>query len=602
MYLKKRIMSMFDHLKVKHKLLGIYLIVTAIPILLVGAYLNYSTRDIVLNHSLSEAESNVDKLELRLQTIFNRVTSIADMVYINQNLKELLENEYESTLDIYNAYNRYPVFDDFLKYYDEIETIQFYMNKDMITDSHFIYANSLVKQQGWYQEAVSKSGRLSWVYIEDYWTSQKLLALTRAVYGQSNELLGVLAIFVSPDMLKSVVEGEPYQAFITLDRETIIYDTEREYIGKKATFFEQEQHELGNYVLDTEFQEEHVKINVHDFQPDKSLDNSFQVSSVIPVNEVMKDPNAIYARGFFVIIGALSVSIFLIGIFIRSFHKRIQQLRQTMYQVAKGNFQVKKVIKGHDEISEVFHDLATTSQSVQKIIDEVYIHKIKEETWKRKQKEMDFKMLASQINPHFLYNTLEMIRMKAILNKDPEVAKIVKMLSKMMRSALERTDRPVPITDEIKLMNHYLEIQTLRFGEKFSYQLEVEDSVKDFYIFPLLIQPIVENAIIHGLEPKEDDGFIKIMIEEEDKYIQVEVKDNGVGISKDKVIEIRERLDDEDYFLDGNRIGLHNVHQRLRLYYGDKYGIEMESIEGLGTTMSLKIPKIKNNQHEKGAG
>ncbi|MGN8647441.1 cache domain-containing sensor histidine kinase [Gracilibacillus sp. HCP3S3_G5_1] len=595
-------MALFDYLKVKHKLLGIYLIVTAIPVLLVGAYLNNSTRDIVLNHSLSEAESNVDKLELRLQTIFNRVISIADMVYINQNMKELLENDYQSTLEMYNAYNRYPVFDDFLKYYDEIETIQFFMNKDMITDSHFIYADSIVKQEKWYQEAVAKKGRLSWVYMEDYWTGQELLALTRAVYGQSNDLLGVLAIYVSKDTLRSIVEGEPYDAFITLDHETIVYSTEREYIGEQSILFNQALQESGNYVMDTEFNEEHVKINVHDFQPDKSLDNRFQVSTVIPIEEVMMEPNAIYTKGFVVIIGALTVSICLIGIFIRSFHKRIQQLRETMYQVAKGNFQVKKEIKGHDEISEVYQDLATTSRSVQKIIDEVYIHKIREETWKRKQKEMDFKMLASQINPHFLYNTLEMIRMKAILNNDPEVSKIVKMLSKMMRSALERTDRPVPITEEIELMNHYLEIQQLRFGEKFSYQLQVEESVKDYYIFPLLIQPIVENAIIHGLEPKEDKGFIKITMEEEDQYIQVEVKDNGVGIAKNNINEIRERLDDEDYHSDGQRIGLHNVHQRLRLYYGDKYGLELDSIEGLGTTMSLKIPKIKNEQYEKGVG
>ncbi len=102
---------------------------------------------------------------------------------------------------------------------------------------------------------------------------------------------------------------------------------------------------------------------MHDFQPDQSLDNSFQVSSVIPVDEVMKEPNAIYVRGFLVIIGALTVSIFLIGIFIRSFHKRIQQLRQTMFQVAKGNFQVNKHIKGRDEISEVYRDLATTSET-----------------------------------------------------------------------------------------------------------------------------------------------------------------------------------------------------------------------------------------------
>ncbi|SHM98572.1 cache domain-containing sensor histidine kinase [Gracilibacillus kekensis] len=592
---KKISTTFMDHLKVKHKLLGIYLIVTAIPILMVGAYLNYGTREIVLKNSISEAESNVDKLELRLQTIFNRVTSIADMLYINQNMKELLENEYASTLDVYNAYNRYPVFDDFLKYYDEVDTIQFFMTKDMITDSNFIYADSMIKQEAWYQEAVSKRGKLTWVYMTEHWTGNQRLALTRAVYGQSNDLLGVLAIYVSPDMLKSVVEAELHQVFITLDHEIIVFDSKRQHIGEKPSFLVEQPTNLENYVIDREFNSEQVKVNVHHFRPDKSLESTFQVSTLIPIEEVMEEPNQIFSRGFLVIVGALSISIVLIGVFIRSFHKRIQKLRRTMYQVAKGNFQMKQEVGGNDEISEVYRDLATTSQSVQRIIDEVYIHKIKEETWKRKQKEMDFKMLASQINPHFLYNTLEMIRMKAVLNKDPEVAKIVKMLSKMMRSALERTDRPVPITEEIEVITHYLEIQKLRFGDKFTYQMEIEEDAKAYHIFPLLIQPIVENAIIHGLEQKEEAGFIHIKMIEEDKSILIEVKDNGIGIPRDTLKEIQKNMVNNNYHSEGSRIGLHNVHQRLRLYYGEKYGLQMDSIEGLGTTMMIKIPKITSN-------
>src|SRR5699024_1079926 len=421
------------------------------------------------------------------------------------------------------------------------------------------------------------------------------LTLTRAVYGNNHEFLGVLAISVSPDMLKSVFEGEPYQAIITLDEEEIVYNTSGKNIGEKQVFLADELDGTTNKIIDTEFRDEQVKINVHQFRPEKSINNTFEISTIIAVEEIMEEPNRIFAQSFLVVIGVLSISIVLIGIFIRSFHNRIEKLRATMYQVAKGNFQVKTSIKGHDEISEVYQDLATTSQSVQKIIDEVYIHKIKEETWKRKQKEMDFKMLASQINPHFLYNTLEMIRMKAVINKDPEVAKIVKMLSKMMRSALERTDRPVPITEEINLIENYLEIQKLRFGDKFSYDMKIEESVKSFYIFPLLIQPLVENAIIHGLERKEEAGFVIITMEEEDKVIRIEVQDNGVGIDKDRLQEIEAEIDDEDYQSDGNRIGLHNVHQRLRLYYGDNYGLEMQSIKGLGTTMILNIPKIKED-------
>ncbi|WP_228275716.1 cache domain-containing sensor histidine kinase [Gracilibacillus oryzae] len=578
-------------IKVSYKLLGIYLIVTAIPIILVGAYLNYSIRDIVLNNTLSEVETSVDKMEMRLNTIFNRVTNTSDLLYINNDLKTFLTTDYDSLLELYNAYNRYPVFDEFLKYYDEIEDIHFFMNRDRITNSYFIHADSTVKEKQWYNEAVSKNGKISWVFLQNHWTELHYLALTRAIYSTSNELLGVLVIYVAPDMLKTVVEGEPYNTFITLDKELIVYHKNPQHIGKHPDFFQQSNENGNNYLVDRQYEGEEVKVNVQEIIPEKSLDNTFQISTIIPVEEIMQKPNAIFTRGFFIVTGALTVSVILIGIFIRSFYRRIQQLRNTMFQVAKGNFQIEQSIKGSDEISQVYHDLKTTSKSVQKIIDEVYIHKIKEEKWKRKQKEMDFKMLASQINPHFLYNTLETIRMKALMNKDPEVAKIIKMLSKMMRSALERTDRPVPIEEELQLVEYYLEIQQVRFGDKLSYDICMEESVMAYKIFPLLIQPIVENAIIHGLENREGKGFVQITLSSENQYLIIQVTDNGVGIDKNKLTQIKERMNDENYQSDGNRIGLHNVQQRIKLYYGDSFGLEIESIYGLGTTMTLKLPK-----------
>ncbi|SER51173.1 two-component system, sensor histidine kinase YesM [Gracilibacillus ureilyticus] len=578
-------------LKVSQKLLGIYLIVTAIPILLVGAYLNYSTREIVISNVLKEVETNADKMEMRLNTIFNRVTNTSDLLYINDNLKTLLANEYETLLDVYNAYNQYPVFDEFIKYYDEIENIQFFMNKNMITNSYFIHADNSVRSENWYKEAVSNRGKINWVYIKEHWTEKEYLTLTRSIFGNANELLGVLAIYISPDVLATVVEGEPYNTFITLDKEVIVYHKDPTFLGESPVFFADIKQDNRNYLIDTKYQSEDVKLSVHEIVPEKSLTNSVQISTIIPVEEIMEEPNIIFTRGFLITSGALLVSVILIGIFIRSFYRRIEQLRKTMFQVAKGNFQITKKMKGSDEISQVYEDLATTTKSVQKIIDEVYIHKIKEETWKRKQKEIDFKMLASQINPHFLYNTLETIRMKALVNKDPEVAKLIKMLSKMMRSALERTDKPVPIKEELELIEHYLEIQHVRFGNKFTYDINVEEGILSNKIFPLLIQPIVENAVIHGLESKEEAGFIHISIMDEDRYMRIEVKDNGIGIPKKQLYQIRAQMDDENYQSDGNRIGLHNVQQRIKLYYGDAFGIEIESIFGLGTTMAIKLPK-----------
>ncbi|WP_277678352.1 sensor histidine kinase [Gracilibacillus dipsosauri] len=581
-------------LKVKYKLLGIFILVTAIPILLVGAYLNFGTREIVLSNTMNEVEANADKMEMRLKSIIKRVINISDLIYINQDLKTFLAGQYDSPLEVYNAYNQYPVFDDYLTYYEEIEKIQFFMKKDIITDSHFIYANKVIQNQHWYQNALMKRGRLTWLYMQDHWTSKKYLALTRTVFDHENQPLGVLVIYISPDILKSVVEGVSYNTFITLDNKRIVYNQNIALLGRHANFYQNRNADIGNYVMDKTINEETVKINVHSFRPEKSLDNTIQIATQVPIDGIIHEPNTIFTRGFLISLGALSISLILIGFFTNSFHKRIQQLRRAMFQVAKGNFHITQEMKGHDEIKDVYKDLQTTSESVQKIIDEVYIHKIKEETWKRKQKEMDFKMLASQINPHFLYNTLEMIRMKAILNKDPEVAKVIKMLSKMMRSSLKRTDQSIPLSEEVALIENYLEIQKLRFGEHLSYKMEIDENILSYKITPLLIQPLVENAIIHGLEMKEEPGMLRIRIQEDGDDILVEVNDNGVGISLEKLNELNNRMKDQDYQSNGNSIGLHNVHQRISLLYGDKYGIRMDSVEGSGTTMSMNLPKQKN--------
>src|SRR5690625_918875 len=194
----------FTNKKIKTKLLGIYLIVIVIPILLVGFYLNYSMRNVVLNNAINEVDANVDKMEMRLNTTLNRAISISDLIYINKDLKKVVEQTYQSNLEIYNAYKEYPIFDEYLKYYQEIENIHFFMTKEMITDSHFVYADETIRNKDWYQKAVEKKGHISWEYIQDRWTNKYYLTLTRAIYGEKNELLGVLNIYISPSNLSSI--------------------------------------------------------------------------------------------------------------------------------------------------------------------------------------------------------------------------------------------------------------------------------------------------------------------------------------------------------------------------------------------------------------
>ncbi|WP_017472505.1 cache domain-containing sensor histidine kinase [Amphibacillus jilinensis] len=581
-------------LKISYKLMGIYLIVTAIPLIFVGAYLNLAMRDVMLNNAIFETESNLDKIEIQLETVLNRMTHISDLIYLSRDMDDLLNTDYESTLDMYNAYSRYPIVEDYIKYYDEIDNIQFYMKRPMITNSHFIHASVAFTEEEWYQQAVDNQGRISWMVKREHWTNERFLTLTRSVYDQENQLLGVLAIYLSTDKLKEMVDSEIHDVFIILDEQEIVYNRDDNLMYRYPGFISAvpEQEDPDNILFDHRYRGEDVKVNLHRLKPNKTLVNEFQIATIIPVESLMEEPNQIFNRGYWMMVGALAISIVAFQIFIKIFNSRIKTLKMAMAKVAHGTFNIKPAIAGKDEIGEAYDELYRTSQSIQQLIDEVYVHKIKEERWRRQQKESEFKMLSSQINPHFLYNTLEMIRMKAIVNKDKEVAVLIQKLSKMMRSALERTDRPIPLVNEIEIISTYLEIQVMRFGNKLTYTIDIDEQISSCRIFPLLIQPLIENAIIHGLEAKEGMGNLQINAFREQDCMKIVVQDDGVGMSNTSLAKILDCLDEGEGD-DGKKIGIRNVHQRIQLYYGKVYGLQISSQLNQGTIVTLTLPIVK---------
>lgn len=591
----RRFIQLFTNKKIRTKLLGIYLIITVIPILLVGLYLNHNMRNVVLNNVIEDLDANIDKMDMRLNTALNRAIDISDLIYINQDLKKLIEKEYKSDLEIFNAYQKYPIFDEYLKYYDEIKDIRLFITKEMITDSHIVYADEKIQREPWYQQAIEKRGQISWEYIQDHWTGERYLSLTRAVFGENNEILGVLNIYISPNYLSKIFEKELHNVYISLDSEQIVHSNNPHLIGRNSFFVKHQVSAIENQscIFDDTLNGEDVKVYLRSFKPQKTLSNSIQITAIIPIQEVIKDSDKVLLKGYLIVSVSLIASVSLLTLFISSFNKRIYILRNAMDNVAKGNLQIKELNLGKDEIGQVYKDLGLTVESIKQLINEVYIHKINKEQLKRRQKESEFKLLASQINPHFLYNTLEMIRMKAIINEDYEVSHIIRLLSKIMRSSLEITDRPIPLSSELDLVKSYLEIQKLRFEDQLEFDIDIRCDVKQYKILPLLLQPIVENSVKHGVENEIDQCYIHILIYESDKYLIIKVFDNGIGIPEAKLTEMQSRMDQIDTKSDIGGIGLYNVHQRIKLFYGEEYGLKLKSKVGVGTTAILLLPLLK---------
>lgn len=213
-------------------------------------------------------------------------------------------------------------------------------------------------------------------------------------------------------------------------------------------------------------------------------------------------------------------------------------------------------------------------------------------------KEVELKMLQAQINPHFLYNTLDSIKWLAVLHGAEDIQQIAVSLGKLLRYSLDREQTNVSLRKEIEKVENYLTIQKIRYGEKLSYFINIEDEVLDFCIPRLLLQPLVENAIQHGLEPKATSGTIWINgWQEDDQYAVLEVVDDGVGMNEELVAELARKVGNQlvdaasDTPTHACSIGLNNVNRRLVFSFGEDAALRIISTEKEGTSVRFKIPK-----------
>ena len=196
------------------------------------------------------------------------------------------------------------------------------------------------------------------------------------------------------------------------------------------------------------------------------------------------------------------------------------------------------------------------------------------------------------MNPHFLFNSLNIIARLAFLEGAEETEEMVHSLSDLLRYSL-RKEEIVTLGEELEYMKDYIKIHKARFGERIEFIIDVDEDLLSYKIPFMSLQPLVENAIIHGLEPQDESGRIEILSEETEDKLIIKVIDDGVGIEQDKIreiIEARERKVTETHT---SSMGINNVHQRLKHYYGSKYGVKIYSNKGEGTEVKISFPKLE---------
>lgn len=265
----------------------------------------------------------------------------------------------------------------------------------------------------------------------------------------------------------------------------------------------------------------------------------------------------------------------------KSLSRRMDSLVLAMEKVEKGDIDVHIPLSSeNDEITFIANNFNKMCESLNDHIRKSYLAELR-------QREAEIVALQNQINPHFLYNTLESIRMKAICNGDKEVGKMLYSLAFLFRSQV-KGNLIVSIDQEIKYCNKYLDLFKFRYNDKFKFNIECEEDLYDKGIIKFTLQPLIENYFVHGIRLEREDNELNIYIYKHLEDIVVEVIDNGRGIPKDKLTEINRRIRECDH--SRKSIGMLNVHERIKIKYGEPYGLTVTSEENKGTNMILKFP------------
>jgi two-component system sensor histidine kinase YesM len=274
----------------------------------------------------------------------------------------------------------------------------------------------------------------------------------------------------------------------------------------------------------------------------------------------------------------------------RMFSRPILSIMNHMKKVELGNLDVRVDIKSKDEIGKLAHGFNQMVDRLKSFINEAYIAEIK-------QKQTELNALKSQIRPHYLYNTLEVIRMSAVYNDDNEVADMIHVLSNQMKYVIDYGEEIVTIETELSHLNDYFTLVKVRFEDKVDLKIEIASNVSlEWGIHKLSIQPLVENAVQHGIRPKIGNGIIKLTIDSVDNdTLSITVSDDGVGMDEEKVKKINKRLS-EGYVSTNRSVGMWNVNERIKTLAGNKYGMVVRSRPNFGTSVQMIIPIVREVQ------
>lgn len=586
-------MTPFTNVNLRTKLVLLFVLTIVLPLVTIGYFIMSVYGSKVIEQTTSITQESTVQTASNIKAMLQQYVDIVNRLSYDQQLNDYLtpsrvyNNDLES-IDAYSLYLKPVTFYDNNYNQPDAQLKIYFHNPTLLQDGIvYVHADYEVLNLPEYKTARAAEGKLVWG------TASGRIYLARGMYTNQGQLAAVVALQIPESRLYAMIsESEKSEKMITDNRGNVVSSNHREIVGSsllgKPYFRPKDQ--MASKPFDFVDAETHISYKVIEEQlGDGHNFIDWRLLTLIPLDRIINEEKSIRQTGLLVSLSGLIVSCVLFILALNKITARVKALVKKMQTVKKGDLTVMQETGASDEIGVLTRSFNDMIENLHKSIYENYEVNLKLKDITIKKQEAELYALQNQINPHFLFNTLESIRMGLHNKGDHETSVIVLNLSKLFRNTLYWQGEFIRLKEELEMTARYLTIQKYRFEERIQYRTELPEEFEDAYIPKLTIQPIVENAVKHGIESISGNGMISIQIRAvHSNMLEISVQDNGSGMDPERLRHIREQLFSRD-IKKTQGIGLKNVQDRLLLHYGPSYGLTIENND-IGVCVKILIP------------
>jgi two-component system sensor histidine kinase YesM len=579
----KWLIKVINNISIKRKLIVMYVLCVLIPILAVNTFFYLTVSSSVKEKELTVLKQSIDRIGINFATSIEQCMRVYSTINSDNKINSVLDTIYEDPVSYSTAYTEYvkDAVGKFISVYNQILQIDIYTKNDSIIDSGYFHVlNKDVIETEWYKEFYdSGSNTFIYAYIDNshqIWSSRdkRYLSVICKPYSYNSAFSRnkIVKIDIRPNSLIEIIEREKTDGTIfvvngnneiVLSNKSSIYNNDKEFIDFNDSLYSQE-----DIVITKEFEA-------------NGYLSGWKIIGVFPKKSIADSLNSSKISVIIVAFISLVVASLVLLVISNSIKNRLEIMSRHLKGVAKENLDIIQYETGEDEIGELIKQYNKSTIRIKNLIEEVYESEIAKT-------KAELRALQSQVNPHFLYNTLNTVRLRSVLKGETETAEIIKYMAKLFRRLLAWDDDVVTVKEELALTRDFLEIQKYRYGNKLDYKINVDDSLMGYKLPKMCVQTLVENSSVHGIERTEGEGMIAVDMYIEDDKLHCIVSDNGIGIESDRLEAINEALKQGKSI--GGSYGTSNIYRRLKLYFGEEVDFNIDSVFNNGTKVRFSVP------------